>query len=376
MRLHEINDNLKRDLRDLNGPRQPPVPAERSKSWDNVQGVDWRPHSKTNIKQRTNNRTFADWGDFVEQLFINIENELPDNLATAVHLDDTVPYLKVRAKNKWLATCQVRNKTVMFAIYTRDMFPTDNKAFIYGENNPVADMANLLNKTFTNVKFNKNDILITPQNHHNDISTITKQFVEFVDFVGSSKIPYPKGISGTRELSTKSKVNRSNTDIRYYLGAASLIFVSTRFGMGSLLPRGGGESGSATFDIRDSIIAIGATEEAMKIYRETGKWDYREHAVPCKVIVDAGIKMTQEARPKNGGIMADGDKQLIMDIAKMIRNNLTLVYCTKEEASRIDSTYQQTMPPGFDPISGGDVLARFNEFGIKVYGFDGKPLGE
>jgi hypothetical protein len=74
--------------------------------------------------------------------------------------------------------------------------------------------------------------------------------------------------------------------------------------------------------------------------------------------------------------MADGDKQLILDVASMIRNNLTLVYCTKQEADLIDTKYESTMPPGFDPITGGDVLARFQEFGIKVYNFEGQPLGE
>jgi hypothetical protein len=50
----------------------------------------------------------------------------------------------------------------------------------------------------------------------------------------------------------------------------------------------------------DEIIAIGATEAAMNLYRSNGDWKnieiYREHAVPCKFIVDQAIINYQKKR--------------------------------------------------------------------------------
>jgi hypothetical protein len=376
MRLTEIEQSIKSKLKTLSGPRGAPEPADRAKEWDDVKGVNWRPHSKNSAKQRTSVKNFTNWDEFVEQLFANVEQNLPSSMPYTVYLNDRIPYIKVRSKNNWGVGCGVKGKNVFFAVDIRNMFPRDDPTHRYGENTPVALLAKFIKTKFGDARLNKNEISIEPKTKNNDIDLLTSEFIEFIEIIGSSKIACPKGISGARGVSTKSRVKRSNSDIRYYLGAASLIFVATRFGMGSLLPRGGGENGTATFDIRDSIIAIGATEGAMEIYRDTGRWDYREHAVPCKVIVDAGIEMVQRNRPKNGELMADGDKQLILDVASMIRNNLTLVYCTKQEADLIDTKYESTMPPGFDPITGGDVLARFQEFGIKVYNFEGQPLGE
>ena len=137
-----------------------------------------------------------------------------------------------------------------------------------------------------------------------------------------------------------------------------------------MLPRGGGD-GIRTFDAFDQVIAIGATEEAMKLYSSNSDWKsegiYREHAVPCKVIVDQAIKDYQEI-----GFSNNLNKKII-HVALMIRRNLVLIYCTTAEAQKLDAKYRSTMPKGWNPRS-GDVLGRFHACKIIVYAFDGRQI--
>jgi hypothetical protein len=162
--------------------------------------------------------------------------------------------------------------------------------------------------------------------------------------------------------SAKFLVSRVSTPVRYYLGAASLIYIATRFGLPHLVPRGGGDSES-TFDIKRDFISVGITEEGYKDY-EDGREPYYEHAVPCNVIQKAAIEMVKENKSQKLV-----DEELIMKIANMIKRNLLIVRTGHKQSADMDKIHRQTMPSDWDPLT-GDPLQRFVDLGIKVY-----PIG-
>lgn len=166
-----------------------------------------------------------------------------------------------------------------------------------------------------------------------------------------------------RGSSAKSLVSRVSTPVRYYLGAASLIYIATRFGLPHLVPRGGGDSES-TFDIKRDFITVGITEAGYNDY-ENGREPYYEHAVPCNVIQKVAIDMVKSN--KNEKLV---DEQLILEIAKMIKRNLMVIRTGHEESVELDKTHKQTMPDGWDPLN-GDPLQRFVDAGVKVYPISG-----
>jgi hypothetical protein len=161
--------------------------------------------------------------------------------------------------------------------------------------------------------------------------------------------------------SSKELVSRVSTPARYYIGAASLIFIATRFGLPHLMPRGDGDSG--TFDIKNEFITVGITDAGYADY-EAGRPPYYEHAVPVNVIKKAAIEMVKEN--KSGKLM---DEELIMKIATMIKRNLLIVRTGHAESAEMDKTHQQTMPEPWDPLT-GDPLKRFTDLSIKVH-----PIG-
>jgi hypothetical protein len=161
--------------------------------------------------------------------------------------------------------------------------------------------------------------------------------------------------------SSKELISRVSTPSRYYLGAASLIFIATRFGLPHLMPRTDGDSG--TFDIKNEFITVGITDAGYADY-EAGRPPYYEHAVPVNVIKKEAIKMINDN--KSGKLL---DEELIMKIATMIRRNLLIVRTGHEESKDMDKIHQQTMPEPWNPLT-GDPLKRFTDLGIKVH-----PIG-
>jgi hypothetical protein len=162
--------------------------------------------------------------------------------------------------------------------------------------------------------------------------------------------------------SSKELVSRVSTPARYYLGAASLIFIATRFGLPHLMPRTDGDGG--TFDIKNEFITVGITDKGYIDY-ENGKNPYYEHAVPVNVIKKSAIQMIKN---NNSGKLLD--EELIMKIATMIKRNLLIIRTGHEESAAMDKIHQQTMPDGWDPLL-SDPLQRFTDLGIQVHPISG-----
>lgn len=165
----------------------------------------------------------------------------------------------------------------------------------------------------------------------------------------------------------KSFVPTTSLPTSYYLAAAANLWVAVRFGMGNRLSRGGGDK-SAIFDwfynntLKNSGIVVGISKNA----RDTGD-EYREHIVPCKLIVDRAIDIYQDGATP--GELQDDKIEFskIKQVAKLIRDNLFVVKITKDEAKTIDSSLglQTQMPSGWK--WGDDVFARIGAVG-KAYG--------
>jgi hypothetical protein len=160
---------------------------------------------------------------------------------------------------------------------------------------------------------------------------------------------------------SRSVTPRTKLPTSYYLAAASNLWVAVRFGMGNRLSRGGGDSG-AIFDwfmnntAKNAGIVVGISKNS----RDTGE-EYREHIVPCKLIVDRAIDIYQDGATP--GELQDDKIEFnkIRQVAKLIRDNLFVVKITKDEASLIDKDLrlQTRMPSGW--AWGDDVFARIGD---------------
>ena len=105
-----------------------------------------------------------------------------------------------------------------------------------------------------------------------------------------------------------------------------------------ILSRAGG-----LFDSIDNLIVIGES-----IHR-THKNTYREHIVPCNLIIDYAIEMIE-----------NGFRDT--EIALFIKNHCSIVLITHEEAKILNSKYRDDMPKGWK--IGDCPFAKLKEFGI------------
>lgn len=154
---------------------------------------------------------------------------------------------------------------------------------------------------------------------------------------------------------------RTSLPISYYMAAAAHLWVAVRFGLGNRLSRGGGDS-SPVFDWfmtetkKTPGIVIGKSLDVIN-----GEKEYKEHIVPCKLIVDRAIDIFQDGATP--GELQDDKIELrkIKEVARLIRDNLFVVYISKGEASLIDNDLglQTKMPSGW--TWGDDVYARLKE---------------
>jgi len=216
-------------------------------------------------------------------------------------------------------------------------------------------------------------VIQIPPGARGNTNELLKFFWTIVDNVEEMGPDFTRRRSSGGPSRTQRSVTRKATPFRYYLGVATLIYVGTRFGIPNILPRGGGSKPKTTFDINDNLIAQGYSEgaaELMKVGR--GEWSkenqqgvWREHAVPCDLIINKGVEMVKQNK---SGILID--QNLIMKIAEMIRRNLIIVWVTIPEREKMDFELglQTTMPQGdgWDPFS-DDPLSRLRAADIKVY---------
>lgn len=203
-----------------------------------------------------------------------------------------------------------------------------------------------------------------------DPQEILKGFLEVV----SSVEDMGEDFKTTKTLSkVASRLQKKQAPFRYYLGAASLIYVAVKFNLPNVLPRGGGEKSTSTFDINDNLLAQGYSKDAAELMKAgRGSWDkknndgiWREHPVPCDLIIKKAVDMIKERR--TGKVI---DEEVIAEVAKMIQRNLMIVWITKSEADKLDNQLglKTTMPQGdgWDPFT-DDPLSRLEAGGIRVY---------
>lgn len=193
-----------------------------------------------------------------------------------------------------------------------------------------------------------------------DVDSRMQTFFKTVPYIENmGNISIYKG----RSSSSKELVTRINTPIRYYIGAASMIYIATRFGMRNLLGRDDSED-AGTFDIKREQLTVGITDAGMADYI-SGKNPYYEHAVPVNVIKKAAIEMAKSDKSKD-----IFNKDLVLKIALMIKRNLIIVRTGHDESAEMNRSHLDTMPDGWNPIN-GDPLQRFVDAGIKVWPISG-----
>jgi hypothetical protein len=329
-----------------------------------IDGVDYKPGFKGYILRGKD----LNHSDFVHQLFELAIERMPDEIRFkgTYFRDATGPRLEAISENNWvISLCVSKSGRVIYSLYYRNLNPT-KKEIIYN------DISHMYPDAVIERKANSLDLLIY-ENYRvlnfDDINLVScvDEFWNFVNNISKIKSVLKFKNNDGVVISTGRLIKGKNSVIRYYFTVAVSIYLATRFAQRHMLPRGGGD-GVRTFDVFDEIIAIGATEAAMNLYRSNGDWKnigiYREHAVPCKFIVDQAIINYQKKR------FSRNLHNQIYEVALMIRRNLTLVYCTTDEAQKLDSKYRLIMPDGWNTKC-GDVLERFHECNIPVYDFDG-----
>jgi hypothetical protein len=212
------------------------------------------------------------------------------------------------------------------------------------------------------------DVKFAPANYDQAMNI----FWKIVSIIESENISAP----GTREAGTgaKSLITRPNTPLRYYMGAATILYAAYRFRLPNLIARGGKGDDTSTgiYDVRDDLITIGITNAGRQA-QINGESIYREHAVPGDAISKAGLQMYNEML--SGKPMSENDIKAVAKVAQMIKDNLCIVITTPAEAKILDSQ-GNTNPMDWTPEN-NDVLSRFKHFKIPVYSIqDGKRLSE
>jgi len=168
---------------------------------------------------------------------------------------------------------------------------------------------------------------------------ITKNWIEFVnvatevrDFIIDENLT---GSIGNRRSKLRTE------DDGYFLKTAQVIELAVKVEHWDILERGG-----LGFDSHDGLITIGSSK-AVLANPEAPQW--REHLVPCVMIKERAVEMFQ-----NGSS--------VTEVAQMLKENLTIVIITQEEAKLVDSKYQTTMPEGWN--WGDSVFARLDVMGV------------
>lgn len=101
-----------------------------------------------------------------------------------------------------------------------------------------------------------------------------------------------------------------------------------------------------TFDQHDELITVG---KSRAVLADSTAPTWREHIVPCTVILDEAVRMVQA-------------NCTVPQLAQMLKENLAIVVITADEAKHLDSVYQTTMPAGWQ--FGDNVFARLDAMNI------------
>lgn len=208
--------------------------------------------------------------------------------------------------------------------------------------------------------------VVFPKSNYNQAMSI---FWKIFSIIESENISSP----GTRVGSgARSMIVKKNTPLRYYMGAATILYAAYRFRLPNLVARGGkgDDSSAGIYDIRDDLITIGITSAAAEAMKK-GENTYREHAVPGDQISKAGLEMYEKLL--SGKPMSENDFKAVIEVAQMIKNNLSIVRIAFGE-EKILNSQGNTNPMGWTPEN-NDILARFKHFKIPVYSIeDGKRI--
>jgi hypothetical protein len=134
---------------------------------------------------------------------------------------------------------------------------------------------------------------------------------------------------------------RRTEDAQYFVKAAATIIHSVKIDFMDVVNRG-----NLGFDQHDNLITIGKSVQA-ELNSDEPTW--REHLVPCTLILDEAVKMAQAGAT-------------VTRIAQMLKQNLVIVVITQKEQEGLDAKYRTTMPAGWK--FGDSVFARLDEVGI------------
>lgn len=238
---------------------------------------------------------------------------------------------------------------------------------------PIFDAAAKLGFDLGSSAMGNGEVSIKPTNQK-DLDKSLKEFwsiVIAIENLGSN-------FNSSDEPDSAKKLQTDLTDISYYLGAAGLIFVATRF-MSDDLPQAqkllptSTKKGDGTFDIAPGIITKGITKSAYDVQHGNGKSEplTSTFAIPPEVIVQSAQKLLNPS--DNALKITSSLKEDIVKVAELIRRNLVLIRCTESEKNKIDST---ALPSDWTPDN-GNVLTKFNKLKIPVYAIkDGSRLVE
>lgn len=356
------------DIRQLNkGPKLPERPdkgenphGDLSDKVNQTMGFRKKPNRGASVRQNSNivNYDFSQNGQYGEKLKQYVEKFF-DQARSQGYTPELFTVKGLGLEPAIVTTNGIKVKMALGKTGNKTMF------YFSCPNKDIQEKVKqeLLSNDFNLGNGERNFVGIIPST--SDFNQSLSEFWKLTDIIEEMGSDF----HSSRKGSTKGKIKTPQTPFKYYIGAASLIFVATRFSLPHLLPRGGKEDGSGTFDIKDSLITVGYTEGA-KSLMEIGEKPYREHAVPCKVIIDVAIDMYQDKNAFSGSTI---DFSKIAEVAKMIQRNLVIILTDKAtETSRIDKQYLSSMPSGWDPFT-GDVLARFEAVSppIAVYPISG-----
>jgi hypothetical protein len=155
-------------------------------------------------------------------------------------------------------------------------------------------------------------------------------FIELFDIVNDID-----GIEQRRQARARWGIEFNPDGI--YLGMADSILSGVKRGLPSKLNR-------TEFDSYDEQITVGHSAQAL-LDMKSGKPVWREHVVPCILLLDEGVRMAKAGASD-------------VEIAAMLKANLHIVLVSIEERERMDFALglQTTMPEGWK--FGDDPFAR------------------
>ena len=167
---------------------------------------------------------------------------------------------------------------------------------------------------------------------NDSMKAIFVPFTNMDDFFDlASMIENIDGIVAKSRGRAYSSINRKGL----FANIATVMKTMFDTGMFGMMNRG-------VFDAVDDIIALN---------EKTPSNNYREHIVPCVMIIDEAFRMFDE------------DDASVAEVAAMIQQNLFVVHIPGSEATRLDAVYKTTMPEGWK--FGDSVFARLDAMGIE-----------